>query len=282
LSSIRKIFKSNLRVLVFCSLGLWVAACGDRSHSGPDRSLPGPTVEQVAAVVRKHDTPDVLLIQETPWLVKMKALAEELGYPHFVSGRKMAAQSNLAIFSKTPLSNPNTIPLHLNKHKKPTVLSAEILINNKPVLFCSVHLTTLRFKFDRIVHEQGGSPISSALRLVGREYFRDTEHSRSVETLVKWIKSKPHDAVIIGGDFNTFLFTKPIRIMNRRLDDALWPSVDYFAGTYRHVRSPVKPRIDYIYYSEGINRIKAEIIRETPGDHYPIRAVFGLDEEKRR
>ncbi len=290
MSAAGDILLRGLKLFLFCLLAAGATGCADRPQSGPvfsvmsynigNRSEPLPTVKQIAAVVRKHTAPDVLLVQETPWPVKMKKLAQELHYPYFVSGRKMAARSNLAIFSRLPLSNPSTLPLNHSHNKKPAALSAEVLIDNQTVLFCTVHLATLRFKFERIVREKGGGKISSALRLVGREYFRDTEHSRSVERLVKWLESKPYSAVIAGGDFNTFLFSRPMRIMNRHFDDILWPSMDYFAGTYCKVSFPVKPRIDYIYHSQGVKRIKAEIIRETPGDHYPIRAVFSLSGEK--
>ncbi|MBW2052810.1 MAG: endonuclease/exonuclease/phosphatase family protein [Deltaproteobacteria bacterium] len=246
------------------------------SYNVGNRTSPIPTTRQVAEVILKHGVPDILLIQDTPWEIKIKDLAEAVGYSYFITGRKMAVRSNLAIFSRLPLSNPNTIHFHLN-NSTPAALCAETRVSGKTVLFCTLHLSTLRFTYDRIVRE-GGAQIPGVLGILRDEYFRETQHSRSVEKLLKWIESKRYDAIILGGDFNTFLFTKPIRAITSHLDDALWPSADYFAGTYRNFRFPIKPRIDYIFYSQGLDRLKAEIIRETPGDHYPVKAVFGLIE----
>ncbi|MBW2059963.1 MAG: hypothetical protein JRI95_00205 [Deltaproteobacteria bacterium] len=261
--------------------------CTDQSSPGPvltvmsynigTRGLPIPRTDEIAEIVRRHDVPDILLIQDAPWKVKIKDLAGSLGFAYFISGRKEPPYTNLGILSKRPLFNIDKIRFNITPTDlRPAALCAEIAMAGKTVLLCSVHLASLRFELDRMVKE-GESYIPSALRLVGDEFLRDSKHTRSIEKLLKWLETKPYDAAIIGGDFNTFIFTKPIRAMNRRFDDALWPSRDYFRGTYREVSFPIKPRIDFIFHSKDIECLKAEIIRETPGDHYPLKATFGLD-----
>jgi endonuclease/exonuclease/phosphatase family metal-dependent hydrolase len=79
------------------------------------------------------------------------------------------------------------------------------------------------------------------------------------------------DGVIIGGDFNTVPFSRAIRSMGRRYEDALWPSVDYFTGTYSMVKFPFKPRIDYIFHSGGMRVMAAGVIRDGGGDQEGYR-----------
>ena len=90
------------------------------------------------------------------------------------------------------------------------------------------------------------------------------------------IESREFQHVIIGGDFNTVPFSKAIRKMGKIYDDALWPSVDYLTGSYNKLSLPIKPRIDYIFHSPDLKRITASVIKESAGDHYPVRAVFDL------
>jgi len=90
------------------------------------------------------------------------------------------------------------------------------------------------------------------------------------------MSAKSSDHVIIGGDFNTVPFSKAIRKMGKIYDDALWPSFDYLTGSYNKFSLPIKPRIDYIFHSPGLKCNTASVIKESAGDHYPIRAVFDL------
>jgi len=87
---------------------------------------------------------------------------------------------------------------------------------------------------------------------------------------------QPYKNIIIAGDFNTIPFSKAIRKMGKKYNDALWPSFDYLTGSYNKLSLPIKPRIDYIFHSQGLERITASVIKESAGDHYPVRAVFDL------
>ena len=81
---------------------------------------------------------------------------------------------------------------------------------------------------------------------------------------------------IIGGDFNTFPFSTAIRKMDRRYDDALLESKDYFSGTYKKLALPVQPRIDFIFHSRNIECREGAVIKEGDGDHFPVRATLFL------
>ncbi len=286
----KRIVKSLLISITFLSIaGILIWKITDRPNTGPtisvmtynvgDRAkdpeqLPG--AEQLAGLIRRIGVPDILLVQETPWKIKIGDLAELLGFADYVSARSksFSSRNNSAIFSKYPLSRPHTIPFESNPTRAMAVC-AEVFIANKRVLLCSVHLSTLRFEMYRRI-KGGEDKIPSVLRIVRNETFRETAHSRSVKKLLPWIESRKADAVIIGGDFNTFFFSKSIRAMSRQFNDALWPSFDYFRGTTSLFPFPIKPRIDFLFYSGNIDSQQALIIRQSLGDHFPIRAQFAL------
>lgn len=277
-------------------------ACDHNPHTGPvltvmtynmgNDELPAPTTEQLVQIVRKNGVPDILLVQEVPWKVTIKDLAEALGFPYFVSGRTESCPNHIGILSNVLLCNEDRI--HFESHADfplPTALCAQIEVDHKKVLLCTVHLRTLSPELHKIQRD-GKSFFLSFAHVLYDEMFGDTFHSRSVEKLLEWIKSKQHDAVIIGGNFNTFPLSKPIRAMNRSFNDALWPSMDYFVGTKlktikalgfpkddsvrKELTLPINPRLDYLFHSENIDCLEAEVIQETAGDHYPVRAVLGL------
>ena len=118
--------------------------------------------------------------------------------------------------------------------------------------------------------------IGTALRLLKNELVQETSRSRSVEELLSWVSAQNYEKIIIGGDFNTVPFSTAVRKMNGRFKDTLWPGLNYFAGSYNKLSLPIKPRIDYIFHSPGLKRITASVIKESAGDHYPVRAVFDL------
>lgn len=288
-----------LVVLAFLSFAVVLAGCDNKVHvdnaltvmtynMGDDR-LPAPTLEQIAAVIRNNGAPDVLFVQDVPWAITIEDLADALGFPYVASGRTKASLRHLGILSRIPLRNIERIHFEPQPDfPRPAALCAEAEVNHKRILLCSVHLATLRSELHRL-QLNGKSPFLSILKVLYDETFQDTPHGRSVEKLLGWIRSKKNDAVIIGGDFNTFPLSRPIRAMNRDFDDALWPSLDYFAGTKlkaeraldpsgqsKGPQLPFNPRIDYIFHSENIDCLKAEITRQTAGDHYPVGAVLGL------
>lgn len=234
------------------------------------------STEQLANLIETIGIPEILLIEDAPWKIKMKVLAKLLGYSDFVSNRsrKFSSYGHLAIFSMFPLSSPESIPFHMNE-KRAMALCAEASIEQKRLLLCAVHLSSIRFeRRDRIGN------ILHVLQILRDETFIETEHSRDVKNLLTHIGKRKIDATIIGGDFNTFFFSKSIRAISNQFNDALWPSVDFFRGTYPKFPFFIKPRVDHLFHSENIDCLDSSIIRLILGDHYPIQATFRLPEKE--
>jgi len=233
---------------------------------------PFPTLEQVARAVQETGgRVDVLLVQETPFAVKHHALAHELGFEHFVSGRDHKPTTNRAIFSRTPLTNPVLIPvISFGPGSGAGALCATTRIQDAEVLLCSVHLETIREEMTPNEHLSTGV----ILKYVKKELFEENTRSRSVDTLIARISELDAKRVIIGGDFNTFPLSKAIRKMNARFEDAFWPSMAFFKGSYVDFPLFIKPRIDFIFHSPGMSARDCKVHKLTSGDHVPVSAVI--------
>lgn len=293
-----KYFAVLILVLLF---GLGIAALNKpdpdntltvMTYNMGDDTLPTPTFEETVRIIRENGVPDVLFVQDVPWEIEINRLAASLKYPYFVCGRQELSVHHIGILSKFPLTPAERLRFPIREQNWNSVaamaISTEMRMGSQKACLCSVHLPTLKHIM-RKKRDKGESALKVISEIAYDQLFRKNQHSACTRTLVDWIKRKKIETVIIGGDFNTFPGSKAIRIMNGEYEDALWPSIDYFRGTKMKVnevlsspRSPanlglkIRPRIDYIFHSENIDCLDAEIIKKTAGDHYPVRAVLSL------
>ena len=225
----------------------------------------------VCETIRSMGTPDVFLMQEVNGESAASFLARNLEIPYFTYADYSGYKSGLAILSRKPLEN---VKVHYFSASRSGygVLSAETRIKDQKLLLCSLHL-------DRILNARRNrrAVSRSTLGLLKKEIFSDTIRSQSVDELLKWLSNFDIDNIIIGGDFNTFPFSRPIRKMSKKFNDALWPTTGYFTGTFKELDYPLNPRIDFIFHSPGIKRYRADVIKKGPSDHYPVTAEFGME-----
>ena len=233
---------------------------------GRQRSL-----EKVAGVIKSRGVPDLLLLQEVSGEKEASGLAKSLGLPYYLYTDYQGTKSGLAIISRQALFRPGTLYFKASR-KGHATLAAELMVDGCSLLVCSVHLDRIH----EITKKMVDISWATALSVLKREIMEDTIRSDSVEELLPWIAARQSDHTIIGGDFNTIPFSKTIRKMYRAFDDALWPSLSYLNGSYKKLSFPFSPRIDFIFHSPDIECKEASVIKESAGDHYPVRAVFDL------
>jgi len=242
-------------------------------NTGDIRS-PRPTLEDVADVVINSGVPDLLVVQEVAGRKAASRLSGMLGLPHFLYADYKGSKSGLAILSRMPITERRAF--HFSSSRIGTILCGSIPAEGQDVSVCSVHLDRIR------PIEKNGQGIEmswgSALRFLKTELLEETVRSRAVDELIVWLEERKPGKIIIGGDFNTVPLSKAIRKMNQAFDDALWPSRHYLTGSYRKFPLPVSPRIDYIFHSPDMECSDAMIVRDSPGDHYPVRASFAPEE----
>jgi len=228
---------------------------------------------EIVNTVQEGGTPDLLLLQEIPneEMVVNIARSLGLGYHVYAGYRAHGKGYGLAIISSRPLVNAGMHYLEPYGH---AALIAEMKQNEERVLVCSIHLERVRC----LKKEKDGFQMSwkEALSLLRGEMTGETPRSGAVEELVALLNAHRSERVIVGGDFNTVPFSTAIRKMGKCYEDALWLRTDYLTASYKKVSFPIKPRIDYIFYSGEMRCSSASVIKQGGGDHYPVRAVLDI------
>jgi endonuclease/exonuclease/phosphatase family metal-dependent hydrolase len=183
--------------------------------------------------------------------------------------------SGMAILADAQLHNPRVLHFKASDRGRGAIL-AEITFRGGPIGLCSVHLDHIS-SVPTVSRKVLKVSLRKALTLIHQELVSHTIRTRSTEELLAWPALRRYEKLIIGGDFNTIPFSRPIRLMDDRFNDVLWPSLEYFKGSYKKTTLPVAPRIDFIFVSREIPALEAAVRRDTPGDHYPIRARVVLE-----
>lgn len=240
--------------------------CGDgASHE----CLAMPVIEKIV----REEQPDVLLLQEG-WPYGKKVL-EVFGYGSYVRHHyKNNVYTFPLILTSCPVLETGQLAFGDDPEGVGTAVYALLEIEGRRVLVVSVHLKSIGFTYrtsDQTVPFQAGF-IANVLY---DEMFGNSIRSRSVDDLLAFLDGREDvDACIVAGDFNTVLFSSAIRKMNGGFDDALAWSLDYFRPTFHKLDFPINPRVDYIFYRGTLERVRARILPDSPGDHYPVMAEF--------
>ena len=231
-----------------------------------------PAVGDVVEVIRSGSVPDLLLLQEVRGEKMAVSLSEALGLPHCVYHGFNQRNFGVAIASRYPLTESGFLGFKASRANR-GAMKAVMMVKGRKVWVCSAHLD----RVESVKVNREGVEISwgSALNFLTREMSEETVRSRSVDELLAWMGYDGEESVIIGGDFNTVLFSKAIRRMADVYEDALWNMPDYFTGSYIKSTLPLDPRLDFLFYSKDLECMEASVVRRTAGDHYPIRAEFG-------
>ncbi len=230
------------------------------------------TTDQITA----EGKPDILFLQEMPGGKPGAALEAALAYPY---GRRvtrpLGKMAGLMVLSVYPIKD--TREYQLPTHGKGAGALCTVMdIGSKIVTACSVHLdeVTPKKRDNRGVVSFTGREIFEILK---GEVITDTNRTDSANALVGVLgRAAVSMPVILGGDFNTVPGSRTIRQMTDHFKDALWPTLSYFTGTYHKIAFPVNPRIDYIFVSDGVTVLDAQVIKKSAGDHYPVKATMRL------
>jgi endonuclease/exonuclease/phosphatase family metal-dependent hydrolase len=232
-----------------------------------------PSADQISQVIRETGPPDILLLQEVRGERQVEQLSQMLNYPNYIAvPYKSQRRVCLAILSMFPIDHPDYL-YFTSSSQGSGALCSVVNVGGVPILVCSVHLDQIPSK-RRLKNGYVDQTVEHTAHQLRDEIFGDTVRSRSAAELIAWIQKKGYPSIIIGGDFNTIPFSKAVMAMDAAFEDALWPSIDYFTGTYFKINSPLLPRVDYIFHSSDLKAYDPKVIKNSPGDHYPVRAKF--------
>jgi endonuclease/exonuclease/phosphatase (EEP) superfamily protein YafD len=232
-----------------------------------------PNIENIDSLLIKRGTPDIVFLQEVPSAKLVKVIAAKLKLPYTTFLLyKPWGRYGVAILARYTLSAPRI--LRQNGYAS---ISARMNFKGTSILLCSVHL--VRILPLPVKNEHAVVSWSEFAKILYSEVFLDNQRSHDVGKLLPWLNEEGMKTVIVGGDFNTFPFSKAVSKMTGVYDDCFWPSWDYLTTSYPKVDFPVKPRIDHLFHSSDMKCVGAGVIKETVGDHYP---VWGKIEIKKR
>ena len=259
---------------------LSVITCNTGELSGHGRTTTNEIVAALRAALPDPDlNPDVILLQEIFGKAQAKAVAAPFDLPHVAFSFYQGKGNGVAILSRWPLSHGETLYFPTS-HTGYGAIAADLRMGNRSLTLVSLHLDNVYW--DMPAHRKafrGGEitvNLNTALTFMKTEFLNENTRSRSVKALIPWLNRRQTDRLIVGGDFNTIPFSTAIRFMSRHFDDALWPSLSYWQGTYRRLSFPIQPRIDYLFYKGALRCLGAEIGPQSPGDHLPVFARFTL------
>lgn len=231
-------------------------------------------MEELVDLIRRQGAPDLLLLQEAPSAKAVESLAHRLEMTsHLFVPYRSNSRFGLAVLSRGELGAPQVLYFKASRVGRGALLT-RMRFKGSEVTVGSVHM-------DHISSVERGSreilvSWRDALGLIGTELTEENVRSLCAAELMDWLGHLSFDRIILGGDFNTIPFSRMYRIMSSRFDDALWPSWDFFTGSYCKTSLPIQPRIDYIFYDGSLVCQDAFILKETIGDHYPVLAHFAL------
>ena len=230
--------------------------------------------KKLTSLLRELGPVDVILLQEFQGGRNIKTFASQLGYPYYAVLLHGPRQRYFqAILSRFPITATRNLPFKATREHR-SALAASLDIGGREVLVVNLHLDPV----PKRRHRGGMVDITtgSLLRILYREFLVETPRSLEVNQVLKWLARQPEKTVIIGGDFNTVPLSVPLRRMAAKLNDALWPSLAFFQGSYAKIDLWLKPRVDHLFVSEDVEVCNAHVIQRTLGDHYPVVGEFGL------
>jgi len=275
------------KYIIILLLGMSAVSCSyrEKSLSSPpisfsvmsfnvgDTNWSFPSADQISQVIRETGPPDILLLQEVRGERQVEQISQMLNYPNYIAvPYKSQRRVCLAILSMFPIDHPDYLYFRSSSQGSGALCSV-VNLGGVPILVCSVHLDQIPSK-RRLKNGYVDQTVEHTAHQLREEIFGDTVRSRSAAELIAWIQGKGYPSIIIGGDFNTIPFSKAVMAMDAAFEDALWPSIDYFTGTYFKINSPLLPRVDYIFHSSDLKAYDPKVIKNSPGDHYPVRAKF--------
>ena len=227
-------------------------------------------ISLVASIAVNPEAPDILILQEVHGEESCRYLSGSLGLPFWVfSFYPTGKGDGLAVISRYPVKILKSF--RFNRYG---ALAVKAVVGSEIMLICSVHLERIA----GIGISETGINISfyQAFEFMIDEVSVETDRTRAVAELLSWISSQEYEHIILAGDFNTIPISRTIRKTLSRYQDCLWPGMDYLTGTYNHLPWPLTPRIDYIFHSPNLKCIRAFVVKESAGDHYPVRAVLSV------
>jgi len=232
-----------------------------------------PSAKQLFHILKNNKIfSDIILFQEIP-LETLIYLKHKGGYNYSIHSSELLAKKKYktGILSRFKIQNSSFIQF---KERTSGAILAKIEINKTTFNIACTHFDYIRHKsrtklgYVKVLFKKN-------IKILFNEIFKKTVRLDEAKILLNHI-GRPGKNTIIAGDFNTIEISSAIRYLLKFYDDAFFMKKDMFTGTYKKINSFIKPKIDFIFHSKELIPIFTKVIQETPGDHYPVMAIFKI------
>jgi endonuclease/exonuclease/phosphatase family metal-dependent hydrolase len=243
--------------------------------------------EEVFDQIRKYN-PDIICLQEfismpdDGKLDPFTFLKKELGYKYFQFAGKdifgTRQYSGIAIFSKYPIIDGNTLPFPENfESNTESPVYADILLSGDTVRVYSIHLQSFGFgakeyrTIDDIKSNEDKDLIASK-KLLSKMKNTFYVHGLQSDYIVKDIETSPHP-VIVAGDLNDIAGSYAYAAIRAGRKDAFLEKGDGLGATFMSSSSSILQhlptlRIDYIFHPEQYATRQFTRSGKKLSDHY--------------
>jgi vancomycin resistance protein VanJ len=231
-----------------------------------------PSVQNISEYVVDKDI-NLICLQEVP--VKYTVDDLKSAFPmmkHFVLSSDQTGKHHLAVMSKYPITNAETVSFN-ERSNCALIVDLSVDHNKFRVFNCHLQTTNLNQMRPKIGES---SVIDQVWNMVSVMSSNFAIRSNQVAYLNEKIVQSPI-ATLVCGDFNDSPVSYTYHTMKGKLKDAFSEAGNGYAYTYRYFRKLI--RIDYVFFSgsdfEAINYQTGDI---GYSDHLPVIVDFNFVE----
>ena len=242
----------------------------------------------------KQQKPDIVCMQEFRSFKdgtsenNFKVFKKEGGYKYKYAQKytKNSKHFYMVIFSKFPIKQSGYIPGD-NADTELTGIFADIEYDSKIIRIYSVHLQSFQISSDTYLIRNNLNNLNVAKTENQDQIKKTSKHfakkfklafekrSHQIDALIDHMDKSPYP-IILAGDFNDTPSSYAYGQLSSGLDDAFVQTGSGFGQTY--IGPYPSFRIDFILHSPEINNTQFDTWEVKFSDHYPITAVFNLND----
>jgi endonuclease/exonuclease/phosphatase family metal-dependent hydrolase len=229
----------------------------------------------------KDNQSDIKCFQEfyqdptTPSRNSIKQLGKESGYNYsyqIIQGNPKRSTYGMAIFSKFPIVNEGVV---LDSRTTNGIIFADVRVEKDTIRIYNVHLESMNIPSAELDNIEGIK--ENYRKTLGKLKRGQVSRASQLQTLFEHMKNSPHKNILVG-DFNDVPYSYTYMSVRSMMHNAFELAGRGFGFTYNKVLFFL--RIDNIFFDKSLKIKHFETHSEVDySDHYPISAVFDLEQE---